>query len=573
MSSATPHADSPLDDLRSPLDEGISFDGKPAARLRALLQLERRDLWVVIIYSAGIGLFTLVVPVAVQAVVNFIAFGSLLQPLIILTLFVLVALGFSAVMNAFRVFTVEIIQRRLFVRVSTDFAQRLVRAKAQAFDRLYGPELVNRFFDVVTVQKSAASLLMDGLSLIMQTVLGMLLLAVYHPLLLAFDIFLLLAMAMILSILGRGAVKTAIQESKAKYAVAAWLEEIAAHIAVFKSSSGGAYGLGATDALVQHYLDYRKSHFRVVMRQVLGSLFLQAIASALLLGIGGFLVIRGQLTLGQLVAAELIVTTVVSGFSKFGEKLETYYDLLAAVDKLGQVIDLPMELEAAGSTTRPTGPASIELIDVSVQAWSQEPALDNLSLSVKAGDRLGITGPSGAGKSALAGVLYGLRRPERGVLRADGLDARSLSLSNLREHAALVNDTSVIGDTIERNVSMGRTDVDLHQVQDALEKVGLLDDLLAFPEGLQTVLSGRGSPLSGTQSIRLVLARAIAGKPRLLIVDDVLDRVSDREVRERICETLFHPDAPWTLVCVSNQPDILALCNRVVALDDGTIVP
>ena len=159
----------PLDALRSPEAKGISYDGNPLPRLRALLALEKRDLWVVVIYSIGVGLLTLVVPVAVQAMVNFIAFGSLLQPLVVLTLFVLVALGFSAMMNAFRVFTVEIIQRRLFVRVTTDFAQRLVRVKTEAFDRLHGPELVNRFFDVVTVQKSAASLLMDGLSLVMQT--------------------------------------------------------------------------------------------------------------------------------------------------------------------------------------------------------------------------------------------------------------------------------------------------------------------------------------------------------------------------------------------------------------------
>lgn len=561
----------PLDALRSPLEQGISFDGNPTARLRALLQLERRDLWVVVIYSIGVGLLSLVVPVAVQAVVNSIAFGSLLQPLVILTVFVLVALGFSTVMNAFRVLTIEIIQRRLFVRVTTDFAQRLVRVKTEVFDRHYGPELVNRFFDVVTVQKSAASLLMDGLALIMQTVLGMLLLAVYHPLLLAFDIFLLLAMAAIIFILGRGAVPTAIKESKAKYAVAAWLEEIAAHVEAFKSSSGTAYALGKTDGLARYYLDRRKEHFRVVMRQILGSLILQAIASALLLGIGGFLVMQGQLTLGQLVAAELIVTTVVSGFAKFGKKLETYYDMLAALDKLGQMIDLPMEI---GGTVKPaprTGPASVELIGVSVKAWSHEPALDGVSLRIAPGERLGITGPSGGGKSALAAVLYGLRRPERGVFLAYGLDARSLSLTDLRDHAALVGDADVIWDTIERNVSMGRPEVDLEQVHQALAKVRLLDEILALPEGLQTTLTGGGSPLTGTQAVRLVIARAIVGNPRLLIVDDVLDRIGDPELLERIRSALFAPDAPWTLVCVTNRPEVLAHCDRVVELREGVI--
>jgi ABC-type bacteriocin/lantibiotic exporter with double-glycine peptidase domain len=531
--------------------------------------LERRDLWVVVIYSIGIGLLTLVVPVAVQALVNFIAFGSLLQPLVILTLFVLVALGFSSVMNGFRVFTVEIIQRRLFVRVATDFAQRLVSVKTEAFERFYGPELVNRFFDVVTVQKSAALLLLDGLTLVMQTALGLILLGVYHPLLLAFDAFLLLAMASIVFVLGRGAVPTAIKESKGKYAIAAWLEEIAAHLPVFKSSSGAAYALGRTDNLAKHYLERRKEHFRVVMRQIVGSLALQAIASAALLGIGGFLVMQGQLTLGQLVAAELIVTTVVSGFSKFGKKLETYYDMLAALDKLGQVIDLPIETDGSGRPPKREGPARVQLVNVELKASYGEPALDRVSLEVKAGERLAVTGSSGAGKTALGGLLYGLRRADAGSVLLDGMDSRELSLKVFREDAALVSEGDVIWDTIERNVSMGRPEAGLQQVHEALSQVGLLEDILALPAGLQTMLSGGGAPLTGTQAIRLTLARAIVGRPRLLIVDGILDGIREPALLDSICRTLFAQDAPWTLVCITNRPELLGRCDRVVELERG----
>jgi ABC-type bacteriocin/lantibiotic exporter with double-glycine peptidase domain len=562
--------EAPLDALRSPAG-GTGYDGKPVARLRALLKLERRDLWVVVVYSIGIGLLTLVVPVAVQAMVNFIAFGSLLQPLVILTLFVLIALGFSSVMNAFRVLTVEIIQRRLFVRVATDFAQRLVSVKSEAFERLYGPELVNRFFDVVTLQKSASLLLLDGLSLVMQTGLGLILLAVYHPLLLAFDAFLLLAMTVIVFVLGRGAVPSAIRESKAKYSIAAWLEEIAAHVPVFKSSSGTAYALGRTDRLARYYLERRKQHFRVVMRQIVGALTLQAAASASLLGIGGFLVMEGQLTLGQLVAAELIVTTVVSGFSKFGKKLETYYDMLAALDKLGQMIDLPTESEQPGRPLRREAPAAVQLTDVRLTASFGEPALDGLSLEIKSGERLGVTGSSGAGKTALAGLLFGLRRAESGAVLRDGIDARDLSLSALREDAALVSEDDVIWDTIERNVSMSRPGAGLEEVYRALAQVGLLEEILSLPDGVQTMLTGGGAPLTGTQAVRLALARAIVGRPRLLIVDGVLDRILDQALLDLICKTLFAPDAPWTLVCITSHPDLLRRCDRVVELEKGAL--
>ncbi len=553
-----------LDALRSPTEKGISYDGNPLPRLRALLQLERSDLWVVVIYSIGIGLMTLVVPVAVQAVVNFIAFGSLLQPLVILTFFVGVALGFSAVMNAFRVLTVEIIQRRIFVRVTTDFAQRLVSVKTEAFDRLYGPELVNRFFDVVTVQKSAAALLMDGLSLAMQTVLGLLLLAVYHPLLLAFDAFLLAVMALIFFVLGRGAVPTAIKESKAKYSIAAWLEEIAAHVPVFKSASGRSYALGKIDGLARDYVDLRKAHFRVVMRQVVGSLALQAVASALLLGIGGFLVMRGQLTLGQLVAAELIVTTVVSGFSKFGKKLETYYDLLAALDKLGNVIDLPLEEGGQTEPIRMTGPARVELRNVDLAAGAAE--TNAVSLVLESGAHVGVTGPDGSGKSMLADVLCGLRRPPSGVVMLNGLDTRDLAPTALRESIALVRRPDVISDSVAQNVALGRPGLGSQEVTDALAASGLLEQVLTMPEGLQSSLRGGAAALTRTQAICLMVARAIAGRPSLLVVDGALDGITDPVIREAICKTLFSSTAPWTLVCISSDPDLLARCQRTVRL-------
>ncbi|MDA0204703.1 MAG: ATP-binding cassette domain-containing protein [Acidobacteria bacterium] len=555
----------PLDALRSPTDKGVSYDGNPLPRLLALLRLESRDLWVVTIYSVGIGLTTLVVPISVQAVVNFIAFGSMIQPLIILTLFVGVALGLSAVMNAFRVLAVEIIQRRLCVRVTTDFAQRLVSVKTEVFDRLYGPELVNRFFDVVTVQKSAAALLMDGLSLAMQTVLGLLLLAVYHPLLLAFDALLLAVMALIFFVLGRGAVPTAIRESKAKYSIAAWLEEISAHIPVFKSASGRSYALGRVDGLAQEYLDRRKAHFRVVMRQVVGSLALQAVASALLLGIGGFLVMQGQLTLGQLVAAELIVTTVVSGFSRFGKKLETYYDLLAALDKLGNVIDLPSEEGGRSEWAKRSGPASVQLRGLTLT--SAAGAGESLELTLDPGTSVGVTGPGGSGKSNLADVLCGLRRPASGVVMLNGLDTRDLATAALLDGAALVRGPEILSDSVARNVSLGRPGVGLEEITGALAAVGLLDDILAMPQGLQTGLRAGAAPgLTRPQAICLTLARAIAGKPSLLVVDEALDGIKDEAVREAICKTLFAPKMPWTLVCITNDPDLLSRCERTVQL-------
>ena len=560
----------------APLSPMRSRDGGPPlhpyARLRALLEGERRTLGVAVVYSVVIALLTLVVPIAVQSLVNTIAFGAVLQPLVVLTLFVFVALGFSTIMNTLRAGVVEIIQRSIFARVATDVTWRLLRVRVSAFDRYHGPELVNRFFDTVTIQKSAALLLIDGLSILMQTVIGMVLLALYHPWLLAFDVLLVVAMAIIIFVLGRGALATSINESKSKYALVAWLEQLAAHLVTFKSAGGADYAVERSHRLLEDYLSYRKKHFRILVRQIVGSFALQAVASSALLGIGGWLVINRQLTLGQLVASELIVAGMLSAFTKFGKQLEVFYDLCAAIDKLGLLVDLPLE-RAGGAVEVPThGPMALSLRDLQVQ-YDDSPrsALAVRSWDIPAGARVGVTGPNGSGKSTLADVLFGLREHSTGSLRIDGFDLRSLPLASLRREVALVRAVELFPGTVLDNLRLGRHDLSYADVSRALDDVGLLEELLGMPKGLDTELHPHGRPLSYRQACRLMIARAIAGRPRLIIIDGALDQIDRREDEERLASVLFAPDAPWTLVCVTDRPDLLARCTRIVRLKDGEV--
>lgn len=558
----------PLDAMRS---SGQSLS--PGTRLRALLRGERQILWVALVYSIVIGLLSLVVPIAVQSLVNTIAFGSALQPLVVLTLLVAVALGVSTVINALRAGVVEILQRSLFARTAIDVTHRLLRVRAEAFDRYHGPELVNRFFDVVTVQKSASLLLIDGLSIVMQTVIGMVLLALYHPWLLAFDVLLVAAMLFIVFVLGRGAITTSINESKAKYALEAWLEQIAGHLVTFKSMGGAAYATQRSQALLDEYLAYRARHFRILLRQIVGSFALQAIASSALLGIGGWLVIDRQLTLGQLVASEIIVTLMVSAFTKFGKQLEVFYDLLAAIDKLGALVDLPLERVDGEATLPPGRPAAVAMRNVEVgYADSETTAVSIDALDLASGERLGVTGPAGAGKSTFADLLFGLRAPTRGVVLVDDVDLRTLPPVDLREHVSLVRSLEVFPGSIVDNVRLGREDLSLADVHDALRRVGLLDELRALPDGLSTLLHPSGRPLSSGQAWRLMLARATVGQPRLLVIDGALDRMDlSSPSGQEALHVLFHAAAPWTLVCITDDETLLSRCSRVVVFDGGRV--
>ncbi|HMP02974.1 MAG TPA: ATP-binding cassette domain-containing protein [Gemmatales bacterium] len=536
----------------------------PLRRLLGLLRPEWRDIFIVVIYALGIGVLSLATPITAAALVNNVAFGIMLQPLIVLCIVLAICLFAAAMIRLAKHFVVEGLQQRLFARVVADLAWRLPRVRATAFDRQHGPELVNRFFDVLTVQKSAATLLIDGVSLVLQATAGLLLLAWYHHLLLAFDILLVGVLLFILFGLGRGAVQSAIAQSRAKYAVASWIEEMARHPLAFKLAGGADLALQRADAVAQNWLQARRAHFRIVMRQFTGGLMLQLIASVLLLGLGGWLVINQQLSLGQLVAAEIIVTLVVSSFSKFGKQLEAFYDLLAAVDKLGHMFSLPLERSTGTLVPARSGPAAVSIQNVSfMYDGSQRPVLNGFSLNVAPGERVAILGPNGAGKSTLIDLIVGLRTPLQGFVEFNGVDVRDFALESLRLQVGTVKNIEIFEGSILENVRMARADVDLEEVRRALYEVGLLADVLDLPDGLGTQLWTGGVPLSLGQAQRLMLARAIVGHPRLLILDEVLDDM-DRELRDEVLPAILRRDAPWTLLVVTHSHEVARLCDRQV---------
>lgn len=537
---------------------------RPLARLRLLLRPERRDLIAVVVFAFAVAVLSLATPVAVETLVNTVAFGVLLWPVVVIAGVLMTCLGLAAAIRAMQVYVIECVQRRLFVRVVADYAHRLPRLKLEAFDHRYGPELGNRFFDVLNVQKALASLLLDGVALVVTAVVGMTVLAFYHPFLLGFDVVLLLMIAFIVFVLGWGGVRTCLHESHAKYDVAAWLEELLRCLRAFKFAGGRHLALEKADALAAEYVAARRDHFRVVWRQTVFSLGLQVVASTALLGLGGYLVINRQLTLGQLVAAELIVALVVASVAKLGKYAETYYDLMSGAEKLGLLTDLP--LERAGGEPLKHAAAGAALRVHGLEHVSHRTLPTNPDWGVAPNERVAVVGPPGSGKTTLFEVLCGLREPGRGVVEVDGIDLRGLSLESLREQVALVERSDVFLGTVMENVRVGRENLSPADVREALQAVGLLGVVHGLPQGLDTPLTPDGGPLTGGQAVRLTIARALAGRPRLLILDGVLDDLDLRECPD-LMPRLFDRRAPWTLLVSSANPAVIGRCDRVLGLN------
>lgn len=537
----------------------------PWRRFLDLLRPERSDILVLLVFSLINGVLVLATPLAVDAVVNNIAFGGqqqvYVQALLILSFALFVFLVLLAALRGAQHYVMEVIQRRLFLRVTADLAYRLPRIEAAALQQSTGPALVNRFFEIVTVQKSSSLLMLEGINVTLSALIGLVVLGFYHPLLLAFDLALVVALVLVVFVMGRGAVSTSIRESYAKHAVAAWLEQIVLFPLLFKSNGASTLALRRADALGREYLAARSAHYRVLIRQIGGLLALQAVASAALLTIGGALVLRGELTLGQLVASELIVGAIVSSVAKFDKQLESWYDAMAAVDKLGYLADVPIE-RAGGEVPKPrSGPAELELRQVAFGFDPDLPLFSGLSRSFRPGARVAVISAAGYGASTLLDLVYGLHTPWQGMVLVDGVDIRHWDLVELRKHVVLVRGTEIVEGTIADNVRVSRENLSLDDVRRALEQVGLMDAVLRLPDGLDTRLQPGGLPLSSSQRTRLVLARAVIGRPRLLLLDEVLDGL-DLETITELQKCLFDDQSSWTLVLVTRDKDLWQHCEE-----------
>lgn len=545
----------------------------PPVRLLRLLASEKKDLLLLIVYVVLVGLLSLAVPLAAQSLINTIAAGVFVQPLIVLTAIVFLCLLFAGALRLFKLALLERLQKRVFARVALQIAAHLPRVKQSALLTTYAPQLANRFFDVITIQKTLSKILIDAPAALLQIAVGLLLMAFYSPYLLAFDIFVILFLVFGLWVLGFGGLRSSIDESYQKYHVAEWLEEIARCQTSFKRFSVLPFAVERTDSLVMKYINARRRHFRVLWRQAAAHYLFRAAASAGVLAIGGWLVVNRQLSLGQLVAANLVVISVLAAIEKLFGLLENYYDLLTALDKVGYVTDLAVDAHS-GSRLLPESPKGTAVVCRGLHfSYRQDvEVLSGLNLAVGAGEKISVVGKSGAGKSTLVGLLCGVLEPKHGIVTIDEIDVRDISFDNLQSTVALVSsDNEVFEGTIEENLLVGRENIPHTDLVRALNIVQFSDYLHGFADGLQTKVVSEGRNLSRGQIQRLLIARALVGRPRLLILDEAFTGVDEQD-KILILSALYSPDNPCTIIDISHDPEVVLRSDTVYVLEDGRII-
>jgi ABC-type bacteriocin/lantibiotic exporter with double-glycine peptidase domain len=530
----------------------------PLKRVFELVRLERHDIGVIVIYGAIVAVLSLATPLAVSSMVSAIAFSNLMQPLLVLAILLAIALLAGGVLRALQLAVVEVLQRRVFVRLVADLAWRLPRLAGHEREARDTGKLVNRFFDIVTVQKVLPTLLIDGATLVLELAIGLIVLALYSPFLMAFAVILFVGIIVIVFVLGIGGIRSSIDESYAKHDVAGWLEELARHPTLFHAAGPRRLGLLRADHEASRYLEARRRHFRVLLRQAIGGFVLQAIAATALLGVGGILVIDGTLTLGQLVASELIVGAITYNLVKLHKQLESGFDLIAAVDKLGTVVELDVERDEQGGAPAISGPITVVARDVSIDE------VTGVNLELGAGEKLALlNADGGVSGSAFVDVLLGYRRAKGGRVLVNDLDVPLWSLPALRERVQRAGAPEIIEGTLEDNLRVGRDGIDTAAIVDALRFVELDDEFLSNPDGLQTRLVASSRRLDASTAWRLMIARALLGNPGLIILDGSLD-VPAIPLTHRIIDRLLR--LPQTVIVVTADPNFAGRFPRQLSL-------
>ena len=546
---------------------------KTISKFLNVLVSEKKEIGFVLLYAIFVGLISLTLPLGVQSLIGFISSGQVVTSVVILITFIVLGVLISGVMTIMQLHLVEFIHQRLFAKTAFSFAFRVPRIRMESVLKYYPPELMNRFFDTLTLMKGMSVMLIDLSSALLQTIFGIVLLSLYHPLFLALGAVLVLVLYAILRATGPKGLKTALKESAFKYMTANWLEEIARSLSTFKLAGNTNFAIDKTDHYISNYISAREQHFKVLKTQYYSFVVFKTLITAMLLILGAVLITQRQINLGQFVAAEIVIILIMNSIEKIILKLDTVYDVLVSVEKITDVTSLPMEeYKGIDLPVNENEGIAVTMKQVGYRFPDRlDDVLKDVNLSIAKGERVCISGFNGSGKTTMANLMIGLYDSYSGTIAYNGISLRDINKASLMNHLGdYVSQEGIFDGTVYENITIGRANCSIENVQWAMEAAGISDYIATLPEGLNTRLIGGTVRISESMARKIIIARNIVERPGLLVLDDFLLGIERRE-KKRILNLLLDEQFGWTVVLISNDPMIMDAVERVVLMRNGTV--
>jgi len=543
----------------------------PIKRFARFLNEERKEVYAIYFYAILNGIVALSLPLGIQAILNFILGGRISTSWVILVIVVGAGISFGGFLQISQLYLTEKLQQRVFTKAGFSFAYRLPRLKLDALQDKHTPDLVNRFFDAINLQKGIAKILIDFSAASIQVVFGLILLAFYHPFFIIFGFILISLLILIFYFTSPKGMETSLKESTSKYKVAYWLEEIGRTMATFKLAGNSNLPFMRVDKLLHSYVEFRNKHFAVLILQYKILIAFKVLIVCSLLVAGSLLLINNEISIGQFVAAEIIIILVVNSVEKLILTLETVYDTLTATEKIGQILDLPVENQEGTDKSLSEEFKGLEFKMKNVIYQSKDiqfTILDNISLELKTGEKVILTGASGSGKSTLMYLLAGLYSDYKGKILVNGLPIETMNLDKFRSFIGdSLTHQSIFHGTIYENITLGK-EVDNNQIRKLIDLVGLKDYIYALKDDLDTELMPEGKGLSKKIISKIIMARCLSGAPKALILEDLFSYFSEK-VKQNVSDYIL--EGAWTTIMVSDDISLLKKAPRIIELSNGKI--
>ena len=535
--------------------------------LGVLFRLERRILALIVSYSLAVGLLSLIVPLTVQELTNTFAFA--IQSVTVLTLagIMVTILLFVGAFRTMQYYAVEMLERRLFARVAIGMSQQIPHMEYLGFE----PRYANHFMETVFMQRAISVLLVDLINFIVSGGVGLTILVFYHPYFLLYDVLLIGGFAGVF-LLSHGGLKATIDMSHAKYNTLNWIQDISRNLLHFKATDSQGLLMQRTDELIGKYVDTRKARFGILVRQFIGSVGWQALAHGGLIATAAWLLSIGQLTLGQLVAAEVVVGGLLSRFDGVIKRVgHIFYFMNGLVeldrfflqprDQGSAILSVPLPVYAEHGIR-------ITCKDLAVHHPEGAAVFEGFNLDVSPGEKIGIYASTTEAKTALALVLAGLEAPTSGIIRYNDVDLRHIDFDVTNRCRGIMMDSqlTLFEGSIEDNIVLGRPYIPYSDVRWALRFSELEEDVDALPQGLKTPIRTLGKTLAPTHVMRILLARTILSRPQILIFDGLMHNLPPT-LRDVLLRRICAKDEPWSVVFVSTDPSLTPHVDRRLMVD------
>lgn len=545
----------------------------PLNRFYNLLLLDKKDVLQLFFYAIFAGLVSLSLPLGIQAIINFLQSGRVSVSWVVLVVLVVIGVALVGILSMMQLRITENLQQKIFIRSSFEFAGRMPRIKFEELYGTYPPELANRFFDTMSIQKGTSKLLIDFSAALLQIVFGVILLSFYHPYFIVFGFMLLILLYYIFKFSYHPGLESSLYESKYKYKVAAWLQEIARNNFSFRNELNYDYALQKNDALVFDYLNYREKHFNILKRQFSQLIIFKVIITASLLSVGGYLVLSQEMNIGQFVAAEIIILLVIGSVEKIIIGLETFYDVLTSVEKIGVVTDMKLEEESGKEYNSCFTAITLEIDNLSFKfPDSDKNILKNINLHINQSEKILIEGRNSSGKTTLIRLLSGLIQPTSGTFYINDDTFQKIDLKQYRSQiGSIVYGETPFEGSILDNLTFKDSNITQEEIKWAIETVQLSSFIKTLADGLNTIIFPQGRQLSASNAQKILLARSIIHKPKILFYEDPTDTMDD-DVANEIIDLITAPANNWTIIVSSQNPYWKTKCTRNIVMNKGQII-